>query len=177
MKSVADQNPYARIRELTGFGQREFARKAKISRPTLVQIETGQFADLSEKMVLLLSQACATKGISLHGIVMNEYNAETLQSAYHNWQSNERRKNSELFQIRPPDQSTKDLSPFHFYIKETTGSAQGFAKKLKVPSAAVTRYAAGVTKAMPKAIEDALRSIHYDYLQTLLSMQEEWNSR
>lgn len=176
MNAISTQNPYSRLRELTGHGQREFARKAGISRPTLVQIETGQFADLSEKMVILLGQACQAKGLSAGSILRSEYNAETLQSAYHNWQSQERQKNAELFSIRPPE-GTTDLSPFHFFIKETTGSAQGFSKKLKVPSAAVTRYAAGITLTMPKSINDALRQVKYPYLQTLISMQDEWNAR
>lgn len=167
------QNPYVRLRELTGLGQREFERKYKLSHTTMTHVETGQFAELSERMILSLGRECHEKGVDAREILEFEYSSSTLQEAYHKWQREQRVENAHIFQVAP-DQWTKELSPFHFFIKNTTGSAQGFSKALKVPAATVMRYASGATRTMPKVIEEALREVSYPHLAHLVGAQENW---
>lgn len=168
------ENPYVRLRTLSGISQKDFAAKYKLSKTTMVYIESGQYPDLSEKMILSLGQECFEKGVPAKQILASEYNANDLANAYHIWQRKERVAAKSIFLIEPPERWTAELSPMHFYIKATTGSLQKFCKTLKVPAASVLRFTSGATRQMPKAVEDALRQVGFEGLGKLLVMQVAW---
>ena len=167
-------NPYTRLRELTGLGQREFERKYKLSHTTMTHVETGQFAELSERMILSLGKECYEKGVSAADILEFEYSTNTLQEAYHKWQREARVENAHIFMDVMPTEGSTEVSPFAQFIKDSTSSAQGFSKALKVPAATVMRYASGATTTMPKTIDNALSEIGYPRLAELKQAQTIW---
>lgn len=171
------ENPYRRLRELTRYSQKDFAETFDFSKTTMTHIESGQYVDLSDEMVVSLGKACAERGVNAKQILKDEYNAETLQDAYHSWQSTERIQVAHLFRRSPSGQSTNERSPFDYFIEETTGSQQKFCKTLKVPAASVMRYAEGTTRTMPKAVESALVEVQFPYLAELKEMQQKWIDR
>lgn len=168
------ENPYVRLRYLCGISQKEFAEKYGFSKTTMTYLESGQYPDLSEKMILSLGQECSEKGIPAKQLLATEFSASNLQDAYHQWQRKERFRSRAVFLIEPPERWNKELSPMHFYVKATTGSVQKFCKLLKVPSASVMRYTTGTTRQMPKALEEAFRQIDFTHLKELLEMQAAW---
>lgn len=169
------QNPYVRLRELTGLGQREFERKYGLSHTTMTHVETGQFAELSDRMIISLGKECHEKGVDARAILEFEYSSDRLQEAYHKWQREARVENGPKLDVAPRDGST-DASPMQLFISDTTGSAQGFSKTLKVPSATVMRYATGKTANMPKVLYDALEEVGYPYLSDLADKQDAWRT-
>lgn len=169
-------NPYAALREQAGFGHREFAREFKLNRKTLISIETGQFATLSERMINTLLKACSEANVPVSSFLWENYGVESVSAAYKRYQHETRLQFASEFMRRPPRSTDKPMSPFHFWVKETSGSLQGLCKKLCLPPATVARYASGVTVSMPTVIEDALKEIGYPYLSELKDRQELWNA-
>lgn len=168
-------NPYKRLRELTRTSQKDFAAKYQFSKTVMGHIESGQFPDLSDEMILALGQECVEQHVDGKQVLVDEYNSLSLQDAYHNWQSIERLKVSHRFQNVPFDgRSTEALSSFHFVIVDIAVTRQAFCKLLKVPAASVMRYERGETKTMPRTIEDALKEVHYPHLDELKAAQEAW---
>ena len=170
------ENPYKYLRQLTKTSQKDFAAKYDFSKTTMVYIESGQYADLSENMILSLGQECFEKGVDAGTELELVYNSQTLAEAYKSWQSLERLQVAHLFQSPPSGQFTAEKSPFAYFIEETTGSLQKFCKTLKVPSATVARYSDGVTRSMPQAVETALKEVQFRYLEDLRELQEAWAS-
>lgn len=170
------ENPYRRLRELTKTSQKDFGEKYGFSKTTLIQIESGQYVDLSDAMILSLGEECVAKDVDARQVLADEYNAQTLQDAYHTWQSNERMMVAHLFQI-PFSPESGEHSPFHHFIVQIAGTRQKFCKTLKVPAATVMRYADGVTDSMPKAIKDALLAVSFPYITELEQAQDLWNSK
>lgn len=168
------ENPFKRLRMLTKTSQKEFAAKYEFAGTTMTYIESGQYPDLSDGMVTALGQECYEKNVNAAEILRTEYNAQTLQDAYHAWQSLERMQVAYKFQAPPPEQWTDKLSPFHFFMLSVAPSQQAFCKLLKVPSASVNRFTTGYTRSMPKVLEQALREVQYPYLPELLTMQVNW---
>jgi hypothetical protein len=107
-------------------------------------------------------------------VLKDEYNEQSLQDAYHAWQSLERMQVAHRFRNPPPEQFTEALSPFHFFMLSVAPSQQAFCKLLKVPAASVSRYVTGYTRTMPKVLERALREVQYPYLPELLTLQVNW---
>lgn len=167
-------NPYKRLRELTGTMQKDFASKYSFSKTTMVYVESGQYPDLSDDMILALGKECAFKGVDAKQVLSDEYNAETLQDAYHTWQSGERLQIASQFQQTLMIRSDKTTSPFKNFLLDIAGSTQRFCKMLKVPAAAVTNYSSGQTRTMPKSIKDALTQVQYPYLSELEQAQADW---
>lgn len=168
-------NPYRRLRELTRTSQKDFAAKYGFSRTVMGHIESGQFPSLSDEMALSLGQECFEQHIDAKQVLKDEYNALSLQDAYHNWQSIERLKIAHRFQDVPfSGRSTEALSPFHFVIEDVAKTRQSFCKLLKVPAASVMRYERGETRTMPRVIEEALREVHYPHLDELKEAQQSW---
>lgn len=167
-------NPYRALREATGISTREFAKKYDLAKTTLTYIETGQYANLSDYQINSLGQECAAKGVDAAAILTTGWSASTLQEAYETSQHASRKAAHNLFDIEPPERSTAELSPFHFFIKATTGSAQGFCKTLKVPASHVLRFTTGKTRTMPLVIERALRETGMSQIGKLIAMQVAW---
>lgn len=173
------QNPYKRLRELTTTSQKDFAAKYQFSKTAMIYVESGQFPDISEYMVQSLAKELDAKGISGKEILTEEYGQVNLQDAYHQWQTNERMQNAHLlYTVRPTEGSlVPSLSPFHIFVKETTGTLQGFCKALKVPSSTVKRYEVGATKSMPSVIREALSEVRYPYIEQLEDLQRTWANK
>lgn len=168
-------NPYAALREQAGYGHREFARDFKLNRKTLISIETGQYATLSERMINTLLEACNGANVPVKSFLEENYGVDSVSAAYARYQHETRLRFASEFMKRPSHRATIELSPFHFWVKDTVQSLQGLCKKLCLPPATVARYASGITVSMPIVIEDALKEIAYPYLQELKDKQEAWN--
>lgn len=169
------ENPYVRLRNLCSISQKDFAAKYQMSKTTMVYVETGQYPDLSEKMIMSLGQETVEKGVPARQILESEYGMATLQDAYHSYQRLSRREVKDTFNIEPPQIWNKTTSPFASYIKATTGgSVQKFCKMLKVPSASVLRYRNGQTKPMPVSLEEAFTQIGFPYMRQLVESQAAW---
>jgi hypothetical protein len=168
------ENPYRALRMACKTSTRDFAKKHELAKTTLTYIETGQYAQLSDYQIQALGSECAEKGVNASSILLAGWGVSTLGAAYEASQHAARRVAHSVFDVLPPERWTDDLSPFHFYIKATTGSVQGFCKQLKVPASSVLRYTTGVTRSMPKVIEQALFEAGVSKLKKLRAMQEEW---
>lgn len=167
-------NPYAELRKLCHISTREFAKKHDLSKTTLTYIETGQYAGLSSYQIESLGKECVEKGVDARAFITSTYGVPTLAEAYEKYQHEARVESHELFDREPRERWTDQLSPMHFFIKDTTGSMQGFCKTLKVPAAYVLRYATGKTRTMPLAIENALREAGMSQIGKLIAMQTAW---
>lgn len=167
------RSPYTRLREECGIGHREFARKYDIAKQTLVGMESGQYPNLSDKMIVCLGKECFEKGVSAKALLQREYGFGNLQDAYHYWQQIQRKSNATLLDISLSSLVTnKQTSPFRAFMRETAGSVQGFAKAFCLPPAQLSRYAEGSTKNMPKSITEALNPLRD--LRPLVLLQEAW---
>lgn len=173
------KNPYALLRERAGYGQREFARKFGYSRNTMIQIDNGMPKEVSERLENDLLEACARADVPVNEVLKEEFGVQHLDQAYSRFQHETRLENASLFNAAAPSnkQTTYDLSPFHFFVKDTAGSLQAFCKKLCIPADQVTRYASGATETIPALIDSALREIRYPYIDKLVSMQADWYGR
>jgi len=167
-------NPYKRLRELTATSQKNFAERYGMSKTTMINIECGQLVDLSDRMIVSLGQECHEQGVNAKQVLTDEYNAQSLQDAYHAWQSTERMSNAHLFQAPLTGNETFEKSPFSVFIEDVAGTRQKFCKLLKVPSASVMWYANGDTLTMPKAIEEALTQVRFPWMVELKDLQTKW---
>ena len=140
----------------------------------MTYVESGQYVDLSDDMILALGKECSEKNVNAKSTLIEEYGVPTLQEAYHVWQSNERIQSAHLFQVSTDMGTSYEDSPFERFMRETVGSTQKFCKTLKLHSATVLRYASGKTKMMPDSIFNALQQVQYPYLTELQRAQEAW---
>lgn len=171
---ISIESPFKVLREACGISTREFAKKYSIAKTTLTYLETQQYAKLSSYQIQILGAECQSKGVDASSILREGWGVSTLAEAYEASQHAARHAAHSTFDIQPPERWTDDLSPFHFYVKATTGSAQGFCKQLKVPASSVLRYTTGVTRSMPITIEAALRETGFQALSHLVAMQANW---
>lgn len=169
------KNPYVRLRELTGLGQREFERKYQLSHTVMSGIESGLFPDLSDYMIESLGRECAEKGVEAGRFLWNEYQQSNLQDAYHAWQTQMRKLAKPMVRFTELHSSATS-SPMRFLVTENFGNPRSFCTTLKVPSATVMRYIVGATRTMPKVIEQALTEagMSKKNLTTLKQAQEVW---
>lgn len=170
------KSPYQRLIEACGVTQVQFQDAFKFSKPTLIQIMSGQYANLSERMIDSIYRLCLEKGIQAGPILKAEYGDEHLQDAYHNWQYAERMSVAGKYMVAPPMGWSKNLSPFDAYVSKTAGSRARFCKDLKVDAARVRGYATGQSASMPYVIETALRVIGYPWMPELIALQENWRT-
>lgn len=168
------KSPYLRLIEACGVTQVQFQEAFGYNKPTFVQIITGQYPNLSDRMIESLAELCHEKGVVASKILKAEYDAEYLQDAYHRWQTSERMVVASKYLIEPPMGWNKGVSPFDTYVSRTAGSRARFCKDLKVDAARVYEYATGRSVSMPSAIENALREIHYPWLAQLIALQYNW---
>jgi DNA-binding XRE family transcriptional regulator len=171
-----DKNPYVRLRELCGMSQKKFADKHSFGKMTMVYLESGMYTKVSDRQSISLGKECAEKGIDAKQIIVSEYGTPSLNEAYLAWRSEDRRLKapSVLAEAAPPFNGNGDLSPVAVFVKETTGSLQGFCKLLKIPSITMTRYMRGETMAMPDALRAALSDIKYPHIEALEAAQLKW---
>jgi hypothetical protein len=168
------ENPYRALRMACGISTRDFAKKYELAKTTLTYIETAQYVQLSEYQRQAIGEECHAKGVPAEAILRAGWGVPTLGAAYEAHQHAARRAAHDVFNVLPPQQRTASLSPFHFYIKATTGSVQSFCKTLKVPASSVLRYTTGVTHSMPTVIHDALCEAEVAHLEELQKLQSDW---
>lgn len=167
---MASKNPYAYLREKCGLSQQKFCDTYKFAKQTLVGIEAGFYADLSGRMVASLYNACVVAGIDQFDALREEYGVAQLEIAYDLWRDGERA----LVDLPPVGiHSTDELSPMHFYVKDTVGSVQGFAKMMKIPPATLLRYIRGGKRGMPWEVREAFSDAGID-TETLETEQQKW---
>lgn len=171
-----DKNPYVRLRELCGLSQKKFADKHGFGKMTMVYLESGMYTKVSERQNLALGRECAEKGVDAHAVLSEEYGVDSLNEAYLAWRSSDRklRAPSVLAKAAPPFVGDGETSPVGVFVRDTTGSLQGFCKLLKVPSITVTRYMRGETVSMPDALWDAFVDVKFPFAKELADAQFGW---
>lgn len=170
------KNPYTRLRELCGISQKKFGDKYGFAKITLIYLGSGMYTKVSDRQNISLGKECLEKGVDAKGFLQDEYGTTSLNEAYLAWRSEDRRLKapSVLAEAAPPFNGNGDLSPVAVFVKETTGSLQGFCKLLKIPSITMTRYMRGETMAMPDALRAALSDIKYPHIEALEAAQLKW---
>lgn len=167
---MASKNPYAYLREKCGLSQQKFCDKYKFAKQTLVGIEAGFYADLSQRMVYAIKDAASRLEVHMPVLLTEEYGTFDIQLAYAKWRL-ETRQEVELPAVGL--RSTDELSPMHFYVKDTVGSVQGFAKMMKIPPATLLRYIRGGKRGMPWEVREAFNDAGLD-TETLETEQQKW---
>lgn len=170
------KNPYVRLRELCGTTQKGFAAKYGFGKMTMVYLESGMYTRVSDRQSIALGRECAEKGVDAHEVLREEYGAGTLNEAYLAWRSEDRKLRAPevLAKVSPPFTGNEEISPVEQFVKDTTGSLQGFCKLLKVPSITMTRYIRGETLRVPDALLEALEDVKYPHTRELVYAQADW---
>jgi len=170
------KNPYVRLRELCGVSQKGFATKHSFGKMTMVYLESGMYTQVSERQSIALGKECNEKGVDAHQVLREEYGAASLNEAYLAWRSEDRklRAPSVLAKASPPFVGDDEVSPVAQFVKDTTGSLQGFCKLLKVPSITMTRYIRGETSTVPDALWAALEDVKFPHAKQLADAQFAW---
>lgn len=169
-------NPFTYLRNKSGMTMRQFCDFYKFAKQTLIGMEAGLYPELSERMLETAKDLGKRFDIRIDDELMDAYGTADLQTAYAWWIDSERGKVVPSIRTYNPDQWTDKLSPMHFFVKNTTGSAQGFAKQLKIPPATLMRYVTGKQAEMPSSIERALRAVDYPYMAQLITNQRNWTT-
>ena len=172
------KNPYVRLRELCGVSQKGFAIKHSFGKMTMVYLESGMYTQVSERQSIALGKECNEKGVDAHQVLQSEFGAASLNEAYLAWRSEDRklRAPSVLAKASPPFVGDDEVSPVAQFVKDTTGSLQGFCKLLKVPSITMTRYIRGETVTVPDALVSALEDVKFPHTAALVDAQANWIS-
>ena len=172
------KNPYIRLRELCGASQKGFATKYGFGKMTMVYLEAGMYTRVSDRQSIALGRECNEKGVDAHEVLRTDYNAANLNEAYLGWRSADRRLKAPtvLEKASPPFGSDVETSPVAQFVKDTTGSLQGFCKLLKIPSITMTRYIRGETLTVPDAFVSALEDVKYPHTAALIDAQTDWIS-
>jgi DNA-binding XRE family transcriptional regulator len=170
------KNPYVRLRELCGTTQKGFATKYGFGKMTMVYLESGMYTRVSDRQSIALGRECNEKGVDAHEVLREEYGAASLNEAYLAWRSEDRKLRAPevLAKAGPPFTGSEEISPVEQFVKDTTGSLQGFCKLLKVPSITMTRYIRGETIRVPDALLEALEDVKYPHTRALVYAQADW---
>ena len=170
------KNPYVRLRELCGVSQKGFATKHGFGKMTMVYLESGMYTRVSDRQNIALGKECSEKGVDARFVLQDEYGASSLNEAFLAWRSEDRklRAPSVLSKAAPPFEGFDDVSPVAQFVKDTTGSLQGFCKLLKVPSITMTRYIRGETVTVPDAFLEALEDVKFPHTAALIDAQASW---
>ena len=170
------KNPYVRLRELCGMSQKGFADKHGFGKMTMVYLESGMYTRVSDRQSIALGKECNEKGVDAHDVLREEYGAASLNEAYLAWRSEDRRLRAPevLAKAAPPFVGDGEVSPVAQFVKDTTGSLQGFCKLLKVPSITMTRYMRGETSTVPDALWSALEDVKFPHAVELADAQFAW---
>lgn len=171
---MTSKSPYTLLRERAGYTMKRFGADFDFAKQTIIGIESGMYPELSERMVTAIEDASDKAGVSMLETLLEEYDTPYITVAYDKWRRKERR------QIVLPVVElhfTDEFSPMHFFVKDTIGSVQGFAKKLKVPSGTVLRYISGKQRLMPTSLWVALEDVGYADKNALQNLQAEWTDK
>ena len=170
------KNPYIRLRELCGTSQKGFATKHGFGKMTMVYLESGMYTRVSDRQSIALGRECNEKGVDAHEVLREEYGAGSLNEAYLAWRSEDRKFKAPnvLAKAAPPFVGDDETSPVAQFVKDTSGSLQGFCKLLKIPSITMTRYIRGETVTVPQALLEALEDVKYPHTRALVDAQANW---
>jgi len=171
-----DKNPYVRLRELCGVSQKGFATKYGFGKMTMVYLESGMYTRVSDRQSIALGKECNEKGVDAYQVLRDEFGATSLNEAYLAWRSEDRklRAPAVLAKVAPPFVGDDKVSPVAQFVKDTTGSLQGFCKLLKIPSITMTRYMRGETLTVPQAFVEALEDVKFPHASALFDAQFDW---
>lgn len=163
-----NKNPYARLREHAGYTLKRFCEEYKFAKQTVIGIESGMYPELSERMIAAITDA--GRDSNMLELLLDEYDTPYLTRAYEQWRIDSRMAlNLPTVELR-----YNELSPMHYFVKDTVGSVQGFAKKLKVPPATLLRYIRGEQKHMPMEIRTALHDAGCTQIEQLEKINFSW---
>lgn len=170
------KNPYVRLRELCGMSQKAFAAKHGFGKMTMVYLESGMYTRVSDRQNQALGKECHEKGVDAKAVLVEDYGVASLNEAYLAWRVSERRENAPvvLAKVSPPFVGDSETSPAGKFVKDTTGSLQGFCKLLKVPSITMSRYIKGDTLSMPVEFREALWHAGFPFIDELEEAQLGW---
>jgi len=170
------KNPYVRLRELCGVSQKAFAAKHGFGKMTMVYLESGMYTRVSDRQNESLGRECYEKGVDAKAVLVEDYGVESLNEAYLGWRVQERREHAPivLSKVSPPFVGSSTDSPAAKFVKDTTGSLQGFCKLLKLPSITMSRYIKGDTLSMPVELRDALSDAGFPFVEELAEAQLRW---
>jgi len=157
-------NPFKKLRQEAGYTQKRFCDEFGFSKQTLISIEAGVYADLSDRMLAAIVSVCDSKGVK-YGDIAKEYEL---------WRLSERQGVPDAIKNYNPTVWDEKTSPMGFFIAQTTGSVQGFAKKLKVQTSTLLRYVSGEQPDMPMPLRVALVDSDYKHLGRLEKAQMDW---
>jgi DNA-binding XRE family transcriptional regulator len=157
-------NPYKQLRQLAGYTQKAFCDEFGFAKQTLISVEAGVYADLSDRMLTAIEMACVSKGITYGNIAAD----------YELWRLSERQNVPDAVKNYNPVTWNEKQSPMFFFISQTVGSVQGFAKRLKVQTSTLLRYVSGEQPDMPMPLREALVDCGYKNLGQLEKVQMDW---
>lgn len=169
------KNPYKFLRERAGYTQKKFCDQFDFAKQTLLSIEQGVYEELSTRMINAIYDSCDAAGIDLPETLFEEYGAPGLPELYARWRRVERASCDQRIVEYVPAPIAGDLSPMHWFVKNTIGSVQGFAKQLKVQPATLLSYITGKQKDMPHPLREALADAGYVHMGMLEKLQNDWN--
>lgn len=167
-------NPYLYLRKASKLSQRGFCDKYDFAKQTIISVEQGVYAKLSQRMVDAMADACTREGLDIGVELTNEYGTSRLPQAYALWQKHARENLAPAIARYNPTTWTQEQSPMDFFMLQTTGSVQGFAKAVKVQSSTLLRYARGEQLEMPTTLLHALREAKFTHLDRLIKVQADW---
>jgi hypothetical protein len=167
-------NPVSRLLQYASTSEIDFRKRFDFSKQFMVDVTEGTYTQLSDRVHRSLRLLSEDKGLDVKTILRDDYEAANLDEAYALWQRWQRVGHADTFTGTKPVKGTKDLSPAHFFVRDTAKTPTTFSKTLKVPPQTVRRWVSGQTRKFPDSIYDALRDIGYPYLQALVSLQDDW---
>ena len=125
-------------------------------------------------MMTAIEDVCAARGVDIEAEMVAEYGTPLYTQAYRLYRLDARTNCDPRINDWVPSAPVGELSPMHFFVKETVGSVQGFAKALKVQTAILLSYITGRQKDMPAPLEEALMDANYFHIEALKKYQTEW---
>jgi hypothetical protein len=170
------KNPVEHLLRLAGTTQSDFRRIWGFSRDGVVQALNGSYTTLPDRMVFALEQEISDAGLKIDDCLSIEYpGAENVDEAYLMWQHAVRVEHAEqLVANGGTFRHSRAHSPAHYFMSESFGSRDRFAKAMCLPRATLMRWERGITKGMPLAVKDALTEVKYPYVGDLDEQQRGW---
>lgn len=168
------ENPVSYLLGKAGVRPSAFEEKNSISHTTMTNVVAGTFNNVPPVVERKIAKLFEGQEGYVAVLLYDEYGYLSLNGAYHAWQKQARALSREVFQVPANFNCASSLSPFDQYILQTTVTPTSFAKTLRVPTAAVRRWALGHTAKIPDTILKALIQVGYEDVHRLIEEQEHW---
>lgn len=169
-------NPITYLVRKAGLSLRQFEIAYDFSHEGVMQAVVGAFQSPPPRIKQALFELLSEKGLDDAVLLDEEYGVDNLDEAYDQWRLECRREIADEVNRIDPGQLVWDqhTTPAKAFCIAISGTVTGFAKAMKIPIATVRRWADGKTEALPKSVEDALRSIEFPRIKELLEVQSIW---